>query len=213
MTNSGLLASLKSDEMTEDFQLSIPSELKYIKEVSSKILNALKPYKLDNSKIFDIKLCAEEAIRNAIDHGIEPPDERARKGKNKRGIVTLSACREGSHVVIEVSDDGAGIAVDKVRLKAIERGLITAERAAQLPERELLQLVFLPGFSTAAAVAVGIAATDAGAAADAATTTGAAPGEAGCASGSRPDAAAGGTATAVGRRSSRQGPPPGFSWA
>jgi two-component system chemotaxis sensor kinase CheA len=64
----------------------------------------------------------------------------------------LRASHEGSHVVIEVSDDGAGIAVDKVRLKAIERGLITPERAAQLAERELLQLVFLPGFSTAAAV-------------------------------------------------------------
>jgi len=60
--------------------------------------------------------------------------------------------QEGSHVVIEVADDGAGIAVDKVRQKAIERGLISSERAAQLAERELLQLIFLPGFSTAAQV-------------------------------------------------------------
>ncbi len=73
-------------------------------------------------------------------------------GKNPEGTLKLRAAQEGSHVIIEVSDDGAGINVEKVRQKAIERGLITAERAAHLAERELLQLIFLPGFSTAAAV-------------------------------------------------------------
>jgi two-component system, chemotaxis family, sensor kinase CheA len=91
-------------------------------------------------------------VRNALDHGIEPPDLRQAKGKDAEGRLMLRAVQEGSHVIVEVSDDGAGIDADKVRSKAIERGIITAERAASLAERELLQLIFLPGFSTAAQV-------------------------------------------------------------
>jgi two-component system chemotaxis sensor kinase CheA len=107
---------------------------------------------LDKSLLEAIKDPLTHAVRNALDHGIEPPDVRQAAGKNPEGTLKLRASHEGSHVVIEVSDDGAGIAVDKVRQKAIERGVIAPERAAQLAERELLQLIFLPGFSTAAAV-------------------------------------------------------------
>ncbi len=107
---------------------------------------------LDKSLLEAIKDPLTHAVRNALDHGIEPPDVREAAGKDPEGTLKLRASHEGSHVVIEVSDDGAGIAVEKVRQKAIERGLITPERAAQLGERELLQMVFLPGFSTAAAV-------------------------------------------------------------
>ncbi len=107
---------------------------------------------LDKSLLEAIKDPLTHAVRNSLDHGIELPDVRVAAGKDPEGTLKLRASHEGSHVVIEVSDDGAGVAVDKVRQKAIERGLITAERAAQLPERELLQLIFLPGFSTAAAV-------------------------------------------------------------
>jgi two-component system chemotaxis sensor kinase CheA len=107
---------------------------------------------LDKSLLEAIKDPLTHAVRNALDHGFEPPDVRQAAGKVPEGTLKLRASHEGSHVVIEVSDDGAGIAVDKVRQKAIERGLITPERAALLGERELLQLVFLPGFSTAAAV-------------------------------------------------------------
>ncbi len=107
---------------------------------------------LDKSLLEAIKDPLTHAVRNSLDHGIEPPDERIAAGKNPEGILKLRAAQEGSHVIIEVSDDGAGIAVEKVRQKAIERGVITAERATHLAERELLQLVFLPGFSTAAAV-------------------------------------------------------------
>jgi two-component system chemotaxis sensor kinase CheA len=107
---------------------------------------------LDKSLLEAIKDPLTHAVRNSLDHGIEPPDVRQAAGKDPEGTLRLRAVQEGSHVVIEVSDDGAGIAVEKVRLKAIERGLITADRAAQLVDRELLQLVFLPGFSTAAAV-------------------------------------------------------------
>ena len=107
---------------------------------------------LDKSLLEAIKDPLTHAVRNSLDHGIEPPDVRQAAGKNPEGMLKLRASHEGSHVIIEVSDDGAGIAVEKVRQKAIERGLITPERAALLGERELLQLIFLPGFSTAAAV-------------------------------------------------------------
>jgi two-component system chemotaxis sensor kinase CheA len=107
---------------------------------------------LDKSLLEAIKDPLTHAVRNSLDHGIESPDVREAAGKDPEGLLTLRAVQEGSHVIVEISDDGAGIAVEKVRSKAVERGLVTAERAAQLGEREILQLVFLPGFSTAAQV-------------------------------------------------------------
>jgi two-component system chemotaxis sensor kinase CheA len=107
---------------------------------------------LDKSLLEAIKDPLTHAVRNAIDHGIEAPEVRLAAGKDPEGTLKLRAMQEGSHVIIEVSDDGAGIGVDKVRTKAIERGIITAERAAQSSERELLQLIFMPGFSTASAI-------------------------------------------------------------
>ena len=107
---------------------------------------------LDKSLLEAIKDPLTHAVRNSLDHGIEPPQARQAAGKDAEGTLKLRASQEGSHVVIEISDDGAGIAVEKVRKKAIERGVITPERAAQMGERELLQLIFLPGFSTAAAI-------------------------------------------------------------
>jgi len=107
---------------------------------------------LDKSLLEAIKDPLTHAVRNSLDHGIEAPDVRIAAGKNPEGLLRVRAIQEGSHVIIEVSDDGAGISVERVRAKAIERNLISAERAAQQSEHELLQLVFLPGFSTAAVV-------------------------------------------------------------
>ena len=107
---------------------------------------------LDKSLLEAIKDPLTHAVRNSLDHGIELPDTRIAAGKDPEGTLKLRAYQESSHVIIEVSDDGAGIGVERVRNKAIERGLISAERAALLSERELLQLIFLPGFSTAEAV-------------------------------------------------------------
>jgi two-component system chemotaxis sensor kinase CheA len=107
---------------------------------------------LDKSLLEAIKDPLMHAVRNTLDHGIEDPIVRDAAGKDPEGLLKLRAVQEGSHVIIEVADDGAGIAVEKVRNKAIERGLITQDRADRLGERELLQLIFLPGFSTAAAV-------------------------------------------------------------
>jgi len=107
---------------------------------------------LDKSLLEAIKDPLIHAVRNALDHGIESPDARIAAGKDPEGTLKLRAVPEGSHVIIEVSDDGSGIPVDRVREKAVERGLISAERASQQSERELLQLVFVPGFSTASTI-------------------------------------------------------------
>lgn len=107
---------------------------------------------LDKSLLEAIKDPLTHSVRNAVDHGIEIPQARETAGKDAEGILKLRAYQEGSHVVIEVCDDGGGMKVERIRDKAIERKLITRERAAQLSERELMQLIFLPGFSTAEAV-------------------------------------------------------------
>jgi len=107
---------------------------------------------LDRSIIEAIKDPLIHAVRNAIDHGIESAERRALAGKPAQGRLRLRAYHEGGQVNIEVSDDGGGINVEKVRARAIERGLVTGERAARMNERDLLQLIFLPGFSTAESV-------------------------------------------------------------
>ncbi|HEY0779720.1 MAG TPA: chemotaxis protein CheW [Gemmatirosa sp.] len=91
-------------------------------------------------------------VRNAADHGIEPSDVRRAAGKPERGRITLNAYHEGGHVVIEVADDGAGMDPARVRRKAVERGLVSAETAAAMSDAHVLRYVFEPGFSTAAAV-------------------------------------------------------------
>jgi len=107
---------------------------------------------LDKSLLEAIKDPLTHSVRNAIDHGIEVPHVREAAGKDTEGTLRLRAYQEGSHVIIEVSDDGGGMKVERIRDKALERSLITRERAAQLSDRELMQLIFLPGFSTAEAV-------------------------------------------------------------
>jgi two-component system chemotaxis sensor kinase CheA len=87
-------------------------------------------------------------IRNAVDHGLETKQERRNIGKAERGTVELSAHQIGDHIVIEISDDGRGMRPDIIRQKAIEKGLITTEEASLLDQRQCLQLIFLPGFST-----------------------------------------------------------------
>lgn len=87
-------------------------------------------------------------IRNAVGHGIEPREQRVRDGKDPVGIVALNAYQKGSHVVIEVEDDGAGIDAQRVLARAIERQLVDAGAARELDEHAIRQLVFLPGFST-----------------------------------------------------------------
>jgi len=88
-------------------------------------------------------------LRNAVDHGIESPEERRAKGKPENGTVTLSAWHEENQVVIQVKDDGAGIDPEKIKRSALNKGLISADEAAKMSEKDALELIFLPGFSTA----------------------------------------------------------------
>jgi chemosensory pili system protein ChpA (sensor histidine kinase/response regulator) len=88
-------------------------------------------------------------VRNAVYHGIEPAAHRVSKGKPAAGTVYLHAAHRGSAVVIEVEDDGAGLDVEKIRSKAVERGLIRAEQARVMSESEIIKYIFVPGFSTA----------------------------------------------------------------
>ena len=104
---------------------------------------------LDKSLLDAIAEPITHLVRNAIGHGIENADERTRNGKPARGTIRLDAYHQGNQVVIEISDDGRGIDVEKVKTRAIARGLLKPAEAAQLSEADILDLIFRPGFSTA----------------------------------------------------------------
>jgi Chemotaxis protein histidine kinase and related kinases len=87
-------------------------------------------------------------IRNAVDHGIEPPDEREAKGKPRRGTVVLGAAQEGDHISLLIQDDGRGMDPEKLRAKAVEKGLLDPSQAERLSTRECFDLIFMAGFST-----------------------------------------------------------------
>lgn len=103
---------------------------------------------LDRSILERVRDPLTHIVRNACDHGIETPEVRRAAGKPEIGRIRLSALQEGGRVVIEVSDDGAGIDLERVRRRAVEKGLIPADRAAILPDGDILEIVFLPGFTT-----------------------------------------------------------------
>jgi two-component system chemotaxis sensor kinase CheA len=104
---------------------------------------------MDRTIIEAIKDPLTHVVRNSVDHGIETPEVRTARGKAAIGKLLLRAYHEGGQVNIEISDDGAGIDPEKIRDKAVARGLVTKERAARMSDRESLNLIFLPGFSTA----------------------------------------------------------------
>ena len=87
-------------------------------------------------------------VRNAVDHGVEGPEDRRAAGKPEKSTIRLAAHQAGDHIVIEIADDGRGMSAEALRRKAVEKGLIDADVAAGLDERHSLQLIFLPGFST-----------------------------------------------------------------
>jgi two-component system, chemotaxis family, sensor kinase CheA len=107
---------------------------------------------LDKTILEAIKDPLTHVVRNAVDHGIEDPQVRVAAGKPAEGTLTLRAFHEGGQVNIEISDDGAGIDPARIAVKAIERGLATVEQLRTMSPREITNLVFVPGFSTAAKV-------------------------------------------------------------
>ena len=104
---------------------------------------------LDRTVIDEIGDPLMHLLRNSLDHGVEHPDEREAKGKPRTGEVGLIARHEGNNVVIMVTDDGSGINADKIRNKAVEKGMVTRDEADALPDADAVRLIFLPGFSTA----------------------------------------------------------------
>jgi two-component system, chemotaxis family, sensor kinase CheA len=104
---------------------------------------------LDKTIIEAIKDPLTHLVRNSVDHGIERSADRVAAGKSAQGTITLRAFHEGGQVIIEVSDDGRGLNFQRIREKALERGLITQQQAQQLSDHDTAPLIFLPGFSTA----------------------------------------------------------------
>ena len=108
-----------------------------------------KDTELDKTIIEAIKDPLTHLVRNSVDHGIELPEDRVKAGKDRTGRLILRAFHEGGQVNIEITDDGAGLNIERIRKKAVERAVITPEQASRMTEREVFNLIFLPGFSTA----------------------------------------------------------------
>jgi two-component system chemotaxis sensor kinase CheA len=103
---------------------------------------------LDKTMIEDLNDPLVHLVRNAVDHGVETMEERTAAGKPTKSLVSLSATQVGDHIIIEVSDDGKGMRPDALRRKALEKGVIDLETANSMDDKQSLNLVFLPGFST-----------------------------------------------------------------
>ena len=160
-------AVIQLSRVTTDLQLAvIKTRMQPIKKVLGKFPRMVRDLSRKLGKEARLELSGEETeldksvieeigdplvhiIRNAIDHGLEMPEERLASGKSPEGVVKISAYQEGNSIVIEISDDGHGVNVERVRKKAIERNLISAADADRMSTDELVNLIFLPGFSTA----------------------------------------------------------------
>ena len=125
-----------------------------IRDLSKKLNKKMELYmtgedtELDRTVIDEIGDPLMHLLRNSADHGLESPEERVRLGKPEVGSIFLDAYQDGNNVVIEVRDDGAGINVEKVRSKAVEKGTITPEQAESMTDKEIIELLFKPSFST-----------------------------------------------------------------
>lgn len=108
-----------------------------------------KETELDKTIIEAIKDPLTHLVRNNVDHGIEKPEDRVARGKPAEGCLMLRAYHEGGQVNIEISDDGGGLNLKRIKSKAIDKGIITSDQASRLTDHETAQLIFLPGFSTA----------------------------------------------------------------
>ncbi|GBF77300.1 chemotaxis protein CheA [Paenibacillus sp. 598K] len=130
--------------LVRDLSLSLDKEVELVLEG--------KDTELDRNLIEEIGDPLIHLVRNAIDHGLERPEERLAAGKPARGTLRIAAAHEDDQVSLVIEDDGAGIQTDKLRQKAVDRGLLSEAEAAQLSERDAVQLIFHPGLSTASRV-------------------------------------------------------------
>jgi two-component system chemotaxis sensor kinase CheA len=154
------------DLVTSDIQLAVMKmRMLPIKKVFGKFPRLVRDISQGLGKDVQLSISGEETevdrsvierigdpmvhiIRNAIGHGLEPPGERKAKGKPVKGIIDITAYQQGNQIMIEVADDGKGIDVEKVKLKALERSLITKEEVNKMTDKEAANLIFHAGFST-----------------------------------------------------------------
>jgi len=159
-----VIASL--DMVTADLQTAVmKTRMQPIKKVFGRFPRVVRDVARMLGKEVDLVLVGEDTdldknlvealadplvhlVRNSVDHGVEMPDVRERMGKQRMGTVTLAAAQEGDHILLTIRDDGAGMDADKLRRKAVEKGLLDEDAAARLSERECFELIFAPGFST-----------------------------------------------------------------
>jgi two-component system chemotaxis sensor kinase CheA len=163
-------ASTYLDHVSKEIQASVLGiRMVPVKTIFSKFPRMLRDLAKASGKKIDLQLVGEDTeidksiieelgdpmihlIRNSADHGIELPADRVKSGKPEVGTVILRARHEGDSVVVEIEDDGKGIDPAVIRAKAVEKGLMTQERGDAMPDEEVVELIFAPGFSTAAKV-------------------------------------------------------------
>ncbi len=156
--------------LTSDLQMAVMrTRMQPVKKVFSKFPRMVRDLARSRNKEIELVMEGEETeldksvieeigdplvhlIRNAADHGIGSPEERKKAGKEGKGTVKLSAYHEGEQIVIEIADDGKGIDSEKIKSKAVDKGVISEAEAERLSEKEALNLIFAPGFSTAETV-------------------------------------------------------------
>ncbi|HEB95934.1 MAG TPA: chemotaxis protein CheA [Sedimenticola thiotaurini] len=154
------------DVVTADLQNSVmKTRMQPVKKVFGRFPRVVRDLARSLKKEIDLELHGEETdldknlvealadplvhlVRNAVDHGIESPEEREQAGKPRRGKVVLSAAQEGDHILLSIADDGRGMDPDVLRRKAVEKGMMDQEAADRLEDRECYNLIFHPGFST-----------------------------------------------------------------
>ncbi len=171
------LESLRADEeiamavdnldlVTSDLQAAVmKTRMQPIKKVFGRFPRVVRDLARSLNKEITLELMGEETdldknlvealadplvhlVRNAVDHGIEMPDVREKAGKPRTGTVVLSAEQEGDHILLTITDDGAGMDAEVLRRKAVEKGVLDEEAAGRLSPQECYQLIFMPGFST-----------------------------------------------------------------
>jgi two-component system chemotaxis sensor kinase CheA len=154
------------DRVTSDMQLAVMKmRMQPIQKVFSKFPRLVRDIAASVNKEVELQIFGEgtevdksviehigdpmtHILRNSIDHGLENSEERIAKGKNPKGNVIINTFQKGNQIVIEISDDGKGMDVKKLKKKAIDKGLLTEEEAAKMPDQTATDLVFMPGFST-----------------------------------------------------------------
>jgi two-component system chemotaxis sensor kinase CheA len=154
------------DRVTSDMQLAVMKiRMQPIKKVLSKFPRLVRDMSAGVNKDVDLIIAGEgtevdktvienigdpltHILRNSIDHGLESSEERIAKGKSERGKIEINIFQKGNQIVIEISDDGKGIDLDKMKAKAIEKGLISKEDAAKMTNEAVTDIIFMPGFST-----------------------------------------------------------------